>query len=175
MPDDVMTPDEDQDELTPVVHDDIMKRLLDYQRQLRERGEAHIPALETTSLADLTTVEAQAATATATTDDVLDLTQVDEPQAEVEIVELPEIEETKLEIVEEPGEDSIEEPVGEAETSSSTADPDLAARVERLESSIERIGTMLASVRSDFQDLTIRADERIAEIEEVLAEALGPR
>jgi hypothetical protein len=38
---------------------------------------------------------------------------------------------------------------------------------------VDKIATMLAAVRSDFQDLAIRADERIAEIEDALAAVRG--
>jgi hypothetical protein len=179
------------------VHDDIMKRLLDYQRQLREGESAG-------------SERAPAAVATATvTEDVVDLTRVVEPEA---VIELPDVvgsqpaessvedetaqaevragdeiarpgaitvageeaapqTDSKAELeAEDIGEAKVEEP---AEALAVSSDADLQARVEKLEASLETIGTMLAAVRSDFQDLAIRADERIAELEEVLASVRG--
>ena len=69
MPDDVTTPDEEQDDLTPVAHDDIMKRLLDYQRQARESSEPQEAAEDPRAMVDYSAMEAQAAIATATAAD----------------------------------------------------------------------------------------------------------
>jgi len=54
MPDDVTTPAQDQDEIPAIVHDTIMKRLLNHQRGLRE-GDPGSAA--TRDLVDLTAVE----------------------------------------------------------------------------------------------------------------------
>jgi hypothetical protein len=163
MPDDVTTPDDEQDELTPVVHDDIMKRLLDYQRQLRKEGPPETPAEPSRTMVDYSAMEAQAVTATATAaEEIVDLTEIEESEADIEIVEVADLPET----------DTKPEP-SMAEPSTSAAKSDLTERVEQLEASLDRIVGMLAAVRSDFQDLAIRADERIAEIEDALASVRG--
>jgi hypothetical protein len=160
MPDDVITPDDEQDELTPVVHDDIMKRLLAYQRLLREESAPETQAGPSRTMVDYSAMEAQAATATAT-DEIVDLTEIEGSEADIEIVE-----------VEDLAEIATVEP-SESEGSTSAAEGDFIERVEQLQASLDRIAGMLAAVRSDFQDLAIRADERIAEIEDILASARG--
>src|SRR3990172_3822273 len=163
MPDDVITPDEEQDELTPVAHDDIMKRLLDYQRLLRQEGPPETQAGPSRTMVDHSAREAQAASATATAaDEIVDLTEVEESDADVEILEVADLAEvyTTLEAAKDEEEPAAEE-------------ADLTERVEQLEASLDRIAGMLAAVRSDLQDLAIRADERIAEIEDALASARG--
>jgi hypothetical protein len=161
MPDDVITPDDEQDELTPVAHDDIMKRLLDYQRLLREESPPETHAGPSRTMVDYSAMEAQALTATATAEEIVDLTEVEESEADIEIVEVADLPEIA----------TVEPP--QTELSTSTAEGDLTERVEQLEASLDRIARMLAAVRSDFQDLAIRADERIAEIEDALAAARG--
>ena len=163
MPDDVITPDEEQDELTPVAHDDIMKRLLDYQRLLRQEGPPETQAGPSRTMVDYSAMEAQAASATATAaDEIVDLTEVEESDADVEILEFAELAE---------GDTTLEAAKDEEEPAAEEAD--LTERVEQLEASLDRIAGMLAAVRSDLQDLAIRADERIAEIEDALASARG--
>ena len=163
MPDDVITPDEEQDELTPVAHDDIMKRLLDYQRLLRQEGPPETQAWPSRTMVDHSAMEAQAASATATAaDEIVDLTEVEESDADVEILEFAELAE---------GDTTLEAAKDEEEPAAEEAD--LTERVEQLEASLDRIAGMLAAVRSDLQDLAIRADERIAEIEDALASARG--
>ena len=161
MPDDVITPDDEQDELTPVAHDDIMKRLLDYQRLLREESPPETHAGPSRTMVDYSAMEAQALTATATAEEIVDLTEVEESEVDIEIVEVADLPEIA----------TVEPP--QTELSTSTAEGDLTERVEQLEASLDRIARMLAAVRSDFQDLAIRADERIAEIEDALAAARG--
>jgi hypothetical protein len=215
MPDDVMTPGDDQEEAGPIVHDDIMKRLLDYQRQLREGPDAE----GAPPLVDHSRLEAQ--TATATAEEIVDLTELEQAEPVTELVDIREPEPEVVEITEpeaqvvditEPQAGVVETAEPEAEvatiaasmddvaaivdalpeeapTSKEEAEPtpategagiappagdqQLAERVERLEASFEKIATMLAAVRSDFQDLAIRADERIAQIEDALAEVRG--
>jgi len=171
MPDDVITPDEEQDDLTPVVHDDIMKRLLDYQRRLREDS----PSEPSHPLVDYSAMEAQAAMATAT-EEIVDLTEIEEPEAEIEVIEVVEVGEAdEVDEVEPVDANAAAAPTGEPTKveEPSPAEGSLAERVEQLEASLDQIATMLAAMRSDFQDLAIRADERIAEIEDALASARG--
>ena len=191
MPDDVSPPDEDQDDLAPVAHDDIMKRLLDYQRRFREEN----PSEPSHPLVDYSAMEAQAALATAT-EEIVDLTEIEESEAEIEVVEVVEVDEADVlpeaaksaqaeAMHERDAEDTApmsaetlasraaEPVVTKAEESPPAAEGNLAERVEQLEASLDEIAMMLAAVRSDFQDLAIRADERIAEIEDALASARG--
>ena len=207
MPDDITTPDEEQDDLTPVVHDDIMKRLLDYQRQFREGSEPQEAAEDPRAMVDYSAMEAQAAIATATAaDEVVDLTEIEEAETEIEVIEIEEVatpeavqvaeaeamrkrvaqeavqvaesptaEETELEpeiSKAEVAELTMAEPT-KVEGSTPAAEGGLAERVEQLEAALERIAMMLGAVRSDFQDLAIRADERISEIEDALAAVRG--
>ena len=191
MPDDVSPPDEEQDDLAPVAHDDIMKRLLDYQRRFREEN----PSEPSHPLVDYSAMEAQAALATAT-EEIVDLTEIEESEAEIEVVEVVEVDEadvlpeaaksaqaeamherdaedTAPMSAETPASKAAEPVVTKAEESPPAAEGNLAERVEQLEASLDEIAMMLAAVRSDFQDLAIRADERIAEIEDALASARG--
>ena len=191
MPDDVSPPDEDQDDLAPVAHDDIMKRLLDYQRRFREEN----PSEPSHPLVDYSAMEAQAALATAT-EEIVDLTEIEESEAEIEVIEVVEVDEADVPpeaaksaqaeamherdaedtapmSAETPASKAAEPVVTKAEESPPAAGGNLAERVEQLEASLDEIAMMLAAVRSDFQDLAIRADERIAEIEDALASARG--
>ena len=191
MPDDVSTPDEEQDDLAPVAHDDIMKRLLDYQRRFREEN----PSEPSHPLVDYSAMEAQAALATAT-EEIVDLTEIEESAAEIEVIEVVEVDEADVPpeaaksaqaeamherdaedaatmSAETPASKAAEPVVTKAEESPPAAEGNLAERVEQLEASLDEIAMMLAAVRSDFQDLAIRADERIAEIEDALASARG--
>ena len=194
MPDDVSPPDEEQDDLAPVAHDDIMKRLLDYQRRFREEN----PSEPSHPLVDYSAMEAQAALATAT-EEIVDLTEIEESEDEIEVIEVVEVvevdeadvppeaaksaqaeamherdaEDAATMSAETPASKAAEPVVTKAEESPPAAEGNLAERVEQLEASLDEIAMMLAAVRSDFQDLAIRADERIAEIEDALASARG--
>ena len=229
------------DEADPdIVHDDIVKRLLDYQRQLREGAPEEIAAAATTTLTaespadeliDLTAVEADDASDTVTLDEpataaatspetaTSDPTAAaatgmevtgetptgadDDASAEV-IVLRPEApaandvaEDTEamttvdasadedlatamLEVAEaEPPTPSAttddatrEAPTAETEAPApeATIDADAAERIARYERSLEDLADRFATLRSSFQDMAIAADERLAEIEELLAQ-----
>ena len=77
MPDDVHTDDEidatNEAETSEIVHDDIVKRLLDYQRQLREGLDARGAATATATTATIT--------ASTATDELVDLTAAEESAA----------------------------------------------------------------------------------------------
>jgi len=221
-----------------IAHDDIVKRLLDYQRQLREGAPEELAAAATTTITaesaadevvDLTTVEAdddadtitldEPATAgatsveTATTDatgavatgtDVMSETSEpgadDEASADV-IVLRPEGSPTERDAqdtaVMTAVDASADEDVATAmtelaereaaapidATASATtpettvaapevaaSDPDDAERIARYERSLEDLAERFATLRSSFQDMAIAADERLAEIEELLAQ-----
>jgi hypothetical protein len=170
---------DDESTAAPVVHDDIMKRLLDYQRSLREGAEAE-PAETARPMVDYSAIEAQAAAATAT-EEIVDLTEIEDAQSEIEVIEVVDVEEeiTTPEIAKiaepEPEPDEFDAPeAAPIEAEAARAGADLAERVDELEASVDKIAPMLAAVRSDFQDLAIRADERIAEIEDELAAVRRP-
>jgi hypothetical protein len=160
MPEDPIATGEDADE-APVVHDDIMKRLLDYQRRLRD-GSGSDGLVEQGEMQ-----AARTGTVTAT-EDLVDLTEIEEPEVEVvepSVVEPSEPEPTDVVLLEGPVE---AEP---AEVVAAAGDEDLRERLDRIAGSLARIASMLAAVRQDFQDLAVQADERIAEIEDALAAA----
>jgi len=176
---------DDESTAAPVVHDDIMKRLLDYQRSLREGAETE-PAETARPMVDHSAIEAQAAAATAT-EEIVDLTEIEDAQSEIEVIEVVDVEEeittpeiakiaeAEAEAEPEPEPDEADAPeAAPIEAEAAPAGADLADRVDELEASVDKIATMLAAVRSDFQDLAIRADERIAEIEDELAAVRGP-
>ena len=215
-----------------IAHDDIVKRLLDYQRQLREVDEA--PAAATTTITaeaaeeivDLTDVEGDAhtisldepATAAATEAEPIDAAEVghgtsagaDDGSADV-IVLHPEptssdetadtasmtgsvdatADEDLATAVAEiaTGEtDATTEAENDAgATASTTASPAIETaaapviedaatasdddeRIARYERSLEDLAERFAILRSSFQDMAIAADERLAEIEELLAQ-----
>lgn len=182
-------------EARPIAHDDIMRRLLEYQRQLRE-GVPPSEAAKAVAESDPSALRAEPSreAATATAEPVVDLTRAEAEleaetgQAEREEAEAPEARATHGGISPaetEPAsgvEPSAEAPLGSelapsvwAEPSSvrapSAADPALAARVERLEQALEQIATQVSDLRQRFQDLAIAADERLAELERTLARA----
>lgn len=164
MPEDPIATGDDADE-APVVHDDIVKRLRDYQRRLRGEGTSEAPLVEDDEM------PARAATATAT-EDLVDLTEIEESEVEIvepAVVEPSEPEPTDVVVLDAPAEAGPPEEVAAA----TAGDRDLRERLELIEGSLERIASMLAAVRQDFQNLSIRVDERIAEIEGALAAARG--
>jgi hypothetical protein len=203
MPDD--TPDEgwsgDEPEADPtssVPHDDIMKRLLDYQRSLREGASPEEAAEVITGRAEATPAETVTATA-----DLLDLEEpavaiAPEPEHEQEPEPQPSAEVAQVELAgSEPAEPSAAEP-GPAEatlvtilepsagregappTAPSGAEPprsasrvEVEARLAKLEGSLDRLGSKLAALRQSFQEMAVAADERLATLEDELAEARG--
>jgi hypothetical protein len=180
-----------------IVHEDIMQRLLEYQRQLREGvtdGAAQAPERPEA-------VVAEATTATKTEDvEVVDITAaeaeleaaavgdgaaaVDDASRNVEIAEVEAREAVEVEPIASP---EVAKPTEElfstpapstpprvwAETSKATpaapAAEDLGARVAALEDALARVSSMVAELRASFQDMAIAADERLATIEETLA------
>jgi hypothetical protein len=145
MSEEIVADPEHDEQGAEIVHEDIMQRLLDYQRQLREGaspGEA-----------------AGAMTATKTeTDVIVDLTQA---EAELEAVDLV--------VIEEAAEPSS--PVENASVAPPTAD--LAARVAELESAVARVSAMIVDLRNRFQDMAVDSDERLAAVSEELSRAGG--
>jgi hypothetical protein len=170
---------EEQDEQPSIVHDNIVKRLLDYQRQLRE-GATPVEAAEQAQ-GDRPMIDYQAAeTPVATQTDTIEVVDVAAAEAESEA----ELEETAPEALEgeleapadEAAADVIHIPEAESEPaapapSASTDDP--SARVAALETEMARLGEMVSALRDTFQDMAITADERLAAIEEAIATSTG--
>jgi hypothetical protein len=158
MPEDPTTRSTDEPGSDEFAHDDIVKRLLDYQRQLRE------------GKAEQATPPDRGSVATATVpEQLVDLTASEIPDvAPAEVEEVPAVEATGERVAEDTprgGEQPVPaEPAAGAEAS---------GRLERLERSLAEIASMLSSLRKEFQDLAIAADERIARIEEAIARARG--
>jgi hypothetical protein len=218
-----------------IAHDDIVKRLLDYQRQLREGAPEELAPGPTTTITaespadevvDLTAAEAdddsdtitldELATAGATsaetaTTDAIDAAATatdlgnepsqtradDEASADVIVLrpegstaeELAEDTEAMTAVDASADEDlaTVMTEIAEAEaaapsdatasTINATAAPEVATippaeadRIARYERSVEDLAERFATLRSSFQDMAIAADERLAEIEELLAQ-----
>jgi hypothetical protein len=191
VPDEGWTTDEEPgSEASSVPHDDIMKRLLDYQRTLRE-GASPEEAAETVRSA----VIAEPAVEPSIEPAEAEPEPIDEEEAgEQDAPGEPEPEEpsvgAQVEAPEaaavvgviaaaEPAESKV--PVEEdvrAETSRPTpAAPGvgsgLESRVATLEGKLEDLGTRLAELRQSFQDMAIAADERLAAMEAEIDEVQG--
>jgi hypothetical protein len=223
-----------------IVHDDIVKRLLDYQRQLREGAPEEIAVAATTTLTaespadelvDLTAVEADDASDTVTLDEpatagatsaetaASDATDAaatgtdvvgetpsgadDDASADVIVLrpEAPAAEDvagvteamttvdasadedlatamTEVAEADAPTPGAMtDDATSEAPTAGTPApapeariEPEAAERIARYERSLEHLAERFATLRSTFQDMAIAADERLAEIEELLAQ-----
>src|SRR6185369_16893361 len=203
MPEDVTTDHPSETELEEeevvLVHDDIVKRLLDYQRQLREYGDVDEPdltapaaavgtAVEVHEIVDLTAVETELETADEVGAEGESATPADgtptEGGAEVidiwsdrsdgsdhaasaaaELAVVPD--EPRLEIF---GATSSSEPAPGTPDEASMTPADVDARIARMEDSLERLSDRFAELRSSFQDMAIAADERLAEIDRLIAD-----
>jgi hypothetical protein len=256
MPEDIRTDAElDEDETLEIVHDDIVKRLLDYQRQLRE-GADEAPATQVVVLPDSTlemsdddvgfsddasmssseedrspgdaassmsvNVDADAvdatggtsgadATASLSDDATPALSRLEEALATVEVEEIVSVaadeEDTiedgvsaatpPMEVVEveadvidlasarndadassamtnEASRDTastitLDEPMSEREALIGRS-AEVEARIERMELALDRLAGRFSELRTSFADMAIAADERIAEIEDLLAD-----
>jgi hypothetical protein len=200
MPDDVTTdhaPETDlEEEEVVLVHDDIVKRLLDYQRQLREADESTGPeqeasvtavgtVVELEEIVDLTVVETELE---ATEDvmveqgvptradgagdrdaEVIDIWSDRSDGADAAAAELAVVpDEPALETF---GATSASEPTPEMSGVEASVTPaEVEARIERIEASLERLSDRFAELRSSFQDMAIAADERLAEIDQLIAD-----
>jgi hypothetical protein len=162
--------EEEQGSLTPEApdpaegdHDDIMKRLLDYQRHLRGGAEPkEAAATAWPSVPGDTGDQTQAPTATS---DLVDLSGA-EPEIEP-IEDLPaEAEVGPPQPIEGPGTD--------AQPATRTGS-DAAARIAELEGTLDRLGGLLGGLRQSFQDLAVAADARLAAIEDEIAGARDRR
>ena len=151
MPDDPTTDEAEVDETVAVVHDDIVKRLLDYQRQLREGALVEGDASIVTTIPEAVSVD----------DDVIDLrdegSSDDGPATIVDMASVrSEIAATDVESV-------------VIATDEASAVTDLEARIAGMDRSLEQLAAKFADLRSSFQDMAIAADERLADIEELIS------
>jgi hypothetical protein len=183
----------DSDEPT-VAHDDIMKRLIDYQRTLREGASPE----EAAEAARSAFTDPRPPEAPTTVSELVDVTAETEERADVEVQIEPEPATAEAEpepptaeaepasepldtgwedvvppqaepewspTAEAPGYVTI--PESPAETRQEAADPvpDLRAEVGSLEERLDRLVAKIGELRSSFQDMAIAADERLAAME----------
>ena len=177
MPEEPITDDEQEARASDIVHDDIMQRLLQYQRQLREGmtpGEAAEVHTAERPLIDYAAAEALAAAKTGTIQ-VVDIT---EAEAELDVSEpaAPAAAEPKAEealTIEAEAESIVEaEPVVEPVAVAATQpvpSTDLTDRVAELEDTLARVSKLVGELRERFQDMAIASDERLAAIEDTLS------
>ncbi|OFW79002.1 MAG: hypothetical protein A2Z48_10195 [Actinobacteria bacterium RBG_19FT_COMBO_70_19] len=159
MPEETTTEAPPETEAPAIEHDDIMQRLLRYQRQLR--GDEVLPppaevAEQERPLIDYAAAEAPSATE-AETPLMVDLTDA---EAELEAATVPE-----------PPTQEQAPAVSEPEhISAEPAPADQSARIAELEATLARITQMVGELRERFQDMAISADERLSGLEEALTE-----
>jgi hypothetical protein len=165
MPDEMnLSEDAEETEATrPIVHDDIMHRLLDYQRQLREGMTPEQAAQHAAVLVDHSALDASP--------------PVEEQTDPVEVLDLAAVEEQ----AEEPGDGARQvwsvssiksEPMPMPPVpAAADASGDLAVRLAKLEDTLSSIATSIAELREQFQNMAIAADERLAVIESMLTDA----
>ena len=143
-------------------HDGIMKRLLNYQRSLRE-GASPAEAAEAAEVAEIEE-----------TAEIEEVEETAEAEQVVEVKPTPEgpTEEQRDLSAAEPGSeataDVVPEPVLEASEAGSKAE--LEERVQRLEERLERLGSKVGALRQSFQDMAIAADERLAAMEDEIGQ-----
>lgn len=178
MPDDMSAgTDEEQAaeaEAPTIPHDDIVQRLLEHQRQLREGADpaeaGEIAARSPAAVAVAQDVEPE------TGDDtiVVDLT---EAESDIELAEA--VEQVDPEITQAAalgGMASIDasappvsvwaEPVTEVMAAEAAA---LSDRVAEVEATLQRVARMIGDLRAQLQEMAIEADEHLAAIEDALA------
>jgi hypothetical protein len=159
---------EETEATPPLVHDDIMHRLLDYQRQLREGVTPEQAADHATSsvLVDYSALDAPAALEQTETVEVIDLAAVEEPAEEQDEEPADAVPEVWS------GSSSPMEPTPMQATPDAAAPSgDLAVRLAKLEDTLSNIATSIGDLREQFQNMAIAADERLAGIESMLADA----
>jgi hypothetical protein len=156
MPDDVRTEDAEAEATPSVAHDDIVKRLLDYQRRLRDL-EAGVPAPAPSGVpAEDAPGPSGEAAVSDTTPDAPTLVDLTAAEADAE---------TTTSDADLHGSASV------PDMSANAAQERAAIRVEELELALERLSSRFATLRSSFQELVLAADEQLATIEDLLREA----
>jgi hypothetical protein len=184
MPDE-MSMREDAEEtsaIPPIVHDDIMQRLLDYQRQLREGLTAEqVAELKAFPIfVDHAALEPPAPITTQTeTVEVIDLAAVEgataEPIEVIEVVEVVEAEPAPAVAVPQvwanPTIASAPTPMPRAPAAATDASADLAARVAKLEDTLSSVAKSIGELREQFQNIALAADDRLGAIESTITGA----
>jgi hypothetical protein len=166
------------DQPSEASHDDIMKRLLDYQR--RQQGGATKEEAASSVWAVPASAPAPAEAAPAPVD--VQQAPPDIQQAPPDIQRAPtDIEQAPPDIQQAPPEvqpaPSKIEPVwsephpapSEVPPAESHPTTDVDARIERLQGALDRLGSQIGEMRQAFQDMAIAADERLTEIESEIA------
>lgn len=157
-------------------HDDIMKRLLDYQR--RQEGGATkeeaassvwaVPASARAPAAAPATAEAVPAPVEAAPAPVdVQPAPSDIQQAPPEVQPPPEVQLAQSEV--EPAWSEVRPAPAEVPPPESHPTTDVDARIERLHGALDRLGSQIGEMRQAFQDMAIAADERLNEIESEIA------
>jgi hypothetical protein len=150
------TQDDQHEEAPQIVHDDIVRRLLQYQAQLREG----IKAGKTEPVAPAASL------------DLIDHSALETPEpAQIEEV-------VDIAAVESATENGLVVTIPESQAAGglpiSGAREDLDARVTRLESAIAQIASSLADLRIQAQDSAMLVDDRLAEVLEKLDGTVPP-
>jgi hypothetical protein len=177
VPDEGWTTDEEPDsEAASVPHDDIMKRLLDYQRTLREgaspeeaaeavRVEApptEAPLEPAPEVSEEPAIEADISEAVAAAPPAAEPAVEEHPEEEPETGGSLDRHEPELTVAERSPGDTVAEGGPKA---------GLEARIARLEGKLEDLGSRVGELRQSFQDMAIAADERLAAMEQEIGEA----
>lgn len=153
---------EEQETEGSIHHDDIVRRLLEYQRWLREGASPHEAAERAAPdpeppLIDYPALERESAIATHV-DEVVDLSAAEveapAPWSEPAVVEIPE------------AEPALETPAPSG---------DLEGRVDALEQTLRALAMELHDLRSRSQDYALLVDDRLAAIQDMVARAVGDR
>jgi hypothetical protein len=148
--DDVGTDEESESRDMGAVRDDIMKRLLEYQR--RQRGEPQ-PAPSVWATPPPRASDASTAAEP----------RVEEPPSAVPFGEAPAPE------THEPETYAAETSAPETYAAETTSAPEMPARIEALHEALDRVASQIGDLRQTFQDMAIAADERLAELEAEVA------
>jgi hypothetical protein len=176
MPDEMnMSEDAEETEaVPPIVHDDIMQRLLDYQRQLREGLTPEQAAQPAASpiLVDYSALESPTPVAPQIeADEVIDLAAIEAAIEEPTDAEakpapadaVPQIWATSS---------MVPEPTPTPTTPAATdTSGDLAARLAKLEDTLSGVAESVSDLRAQFQDMAIAADDRLGAIESMISGA----
>lgn len=159
MPEETTTETPPETEGPATEHDDLMQRLLRYQRQLR--GDKLLPPPAEVAEQERPLIDHAAAEAPSTTEAekplMVDLTDA---EAELEAATVPEL-------------PTREQAPAVPEPEHISAEPALAdqsVHIAELEATLTRITRMVGELRERFQDMAISLDERLSGLEEALTE-----
>jgi hypothetical protein len=168
--------DEQESEAPDAGHDDIMKRLVDYQRQLRQGVEPTEAAAVAWHREQRDPVQPEPPGRPPEEPDFVD---VSSPEPGVEAEAEPEVRAGGPEEIETAQPPDRVEILTQAEAEASPARPwqsppapgrettrtDVSARIAQLEGTLDRLSKLLGDLRENFQGMAVTADERLAAIE----------